>query len=198
MKTISLGAAALAIMLAGAAGSASAQTALSENQILQSLQSAARVAPPNLSAALIANAVQEHIRNNPGMPINWTPLELLDGLAQINVQIQFALNSDIIRPESYATIGSVADALHHPILAGYKFVVTGNTDTTGDRLKNLELSQRRANAVMNALVTTYAVDPNRLEAVGLGQENLQDTQNPKDPINRRVQLINVGTYLPRR
>lgn len=198
MKTISIGAAAVALAVAGLAGPAAAQTALDQNQIMQSLQSAARVAPPDLSAALIRNAVQEHIKNNPGMPINWTPLQLLDGLAQINVQIQFALNSDIIRPESYATIGSIADALHHPVLAGYKFVVTGNTDTTGDRQKNLVLSQKRADAVMNALVTTYAVDPARLEAVGLGEENLQDTKNPEDPLNRRVQLINVGKYLPPR
>lgn len=196
MKKTRIAALAAVLAFAGATLPASAQTALSEGQVLQSLQSAARVAPPNLSAALIANAVQEHIKNNPGMPITWTPLQLLDGLAQINVQIQFALNSDIIRPESYSTIGSIADALHHPILAGYKFVVTGNTDITGDRMKNLELSQRRANAVMNALVTVYNVDPARLEAVGLGQENLQDVQNPKDPINRRVQLINVGKYLP--
>jgi len=197
MKKTTFGGLMLAIALTGAAGSASAQTALDSNQILQSLQSAARVAPPELSAALIRNAVQEHIKNNPGMPITWTPLQLLDGLPQINVQIQFALNSDIIRPESYSTIGSIADALHHPILAGYKFVVTGNTDTTGDRQSNLVLSQKRADAVMAALVTTYGVDPARLEAVGLGEENLQDTKDPKDPLNRRVQLINIGNYLPK-
>ncbi|HWJ72763.1 MAG TPA: OmpA family protein [Kaistia sp.] len=197
MKKTTFGGLMLAIALTGAAGSASAQTALDSNQILQSLQSAARVAPPELSAALIRNAVQEHIKNNPGMPITWTPLQLLDGLPQINVQIQFALNSDIIRPESYSTIGSIADALHHPILAGYKFVVTGNTDTTGDRQSNLVLSQKRADAVMAALVTTYGVDPARLEAVGLGEENLQDTKDPKDPLNRRVQLINIGKYLPK-
>lgn len=197
MKKTSLGLLA-ALLLVGGVGSASAQTALDQAQIMSSLQSAARAAPPNLSAALIANAVQQHIRDNPGMPINWTPLQLLQGLAQINVQIQFALNSDIIRPESYATIGSIADALHHPILSGFKFVVTGNTDTTGDRMRNLELSQRRANAVRNALITVFNVEPDRLEAVGLGQENLQDTQNPTNPINRRVQLINVGRYLPGR
>ena len=117
-------------------------------------------------------------------------------MPQINVQIQFALNSPIIRPESYQTIGSIADALHHPLLLGSKFVITGNTDTTGNRKDNLALSQARADAVLEALVTTFNVDPNRVEAVGLGEEALQDVQNPKDPINRRVQLINVGKYLP--
>ncbi|MFI5411974.1 OmpA family protein [Kaistia sp. UC242_56] len=183
-------------MLAGGLTSAGAQTALSGDQIVQTMGSAARAAPPGLSAALIRQAVQQHMIDNPGMPITWKPLELLDNLAQIDVQIQFALNSAIIRPESYSTIGSIADALHHPILGGYKFVVTGNTDTTGNRKDNLALSQARADAVVEALTTTFSVDPARVEAVGLGEEALEDVKNPKNPINRRVQLINIGKYLP--
>jgi OOP family OmpA-OmpF porin len=183
-------------LLGGTHIPASAQTALSGNQIVQTMGSAARAAPPGLSAALIRQAVQQHMIDNPGMPITWKPLELLNNLAQIDVQIQFALNSAIIRPESYSTIGSMADALHHPVLGGYKFVVTGNTDTTGNRKDNLALSQARADAVVEALTTTFSVDPARVEAVGLGQEALEDVKNPKNPINRRVQLINIGRYLP--
>jgi OOP family OmpA-OmpF porin len=193
-RALALAAAALlASLMSGPAG---AQTALSGAQIVQTMNSAAHAAPPGLTAALIRQAVQQHMIDNPGMPITWKPLELLDHLAQIDVQIQFALNSAIIRPESYATIGSIADALHHPVLGGYKFVVAGNTDTTGNRKDNLVLSQARADAVVEALTTIYRVDPSRVEAVGLGQEALQDVKNPKNPINRRVQLINIGKYLP--
>lgn len=187
---------ALSLSVPALVATASAQTALTGNQIVNTMQSAARAAPAGLSAALIKQAVQQHMLDNPGMPITWKPLDLLNGLAQVNVQIQFALGSAIIRPESYATIGSIADALHHPILAGYKFVVTGNTDTTGNRKDNLVLSQARADAVVEALTTIYRVDPSRVEAVGLGEEALENVANPKDPINRRVQLINVGPYLP--
>ena len=183
-------------LLGGTNNPASAQTAQSGNQIVQTMGSAARAAPPGLTAALIRQAVQQHMIDNPGMPITWKPLVLLNNLAQIDVQIQFALNSAIIRPESYSTIGSMADALHHPVLGGYKFVVTGNTDTTGNRKDNLALSQARADAVVEALTTTFSVDPARVEAVGLGQEALEDVKNPKNPINRRVQLINIGRYLP--
>ncbi|MCX5517419.1 OmpA family protein [Kaistia defluvii] len=196
IRNTSLLSLAVAGMLAGGLSSANAQTALSGDQIVQTMGSAARAAPPGLTAALIRQAVQQHMIDNPGMPITWKPLELLDNLAQIDVQIQFALNSAIIRPESYSTIGSMADALHHPILGGYKFVVTGNTDTTGNRKDNLALSQARADAVVEALTTTFSVDPSRVEAVGLGEEALEDVKNPKNPINRRVQLINIGKYLP--
>ena len=162
MTSRRIGAIALALSLLVPAGAAFAQTALSENEIIQSMSSASKAqAAQPLSAALIKQAVQQHMIDNPGMPITWKPLQLLDGMPQINVQIQFALNSPIIRPESYQTIGSIADALHHPLLLGSKFVITGNTDTTGNRKDNLALSQARADAVLEALVTTFNVDPNR-------------------------------------
>ena len=179
-------------------GPAAAQTTIGNDEMLQSLTSAAKAAPPGLTAAILREAAVQHMKNNPGMPQTWAPLGVrLQDLAQINVQIQFALNSPIIRPQSYETIGSIADALHHPILSRYKFVVTGNTDATGDRAANLKLSQARADAVVRALTSTFHVDPNRLEAVGLGEEALLDVNKPDDPVNRRVQLINIGPYLPK-
>lgn len=188
---------ALAIALVSPIATASAQTALTEAQIVQSLAGAGKApsAQP-LTADLIKQAVQQHMADNPGMPITWKPLQLVAALPQVDVQIQFALNSAIIRPESYETIGSIADALHHPLLLGYKFVVAGNTDTTGNRQDNLALSQARADAVVSALVTTYNVDPNRVEAVGLGEESLETPKDPTNPINRRVQVFTIGKYLP--
>jgi OmpA-OmpF porin, OOP family len=177
---------------------AAAQSAISGDQMLENLTKAADAAPRGLSGAIIQQAALQHMKDNPGIPQSWQPMGVrLDKLSQINVQIQFALNSAIIRPESYATIGAIADALHHPLLGGYKFVVTGNTDTTGNRADNMKLSQARADAVVGALVTTFQVDPARLEAVGLGEEALQDTKDPQNPINRRVQVINIGKYLPK-
>jgi OOP family OmpA-OmpF porin len=182
---------------AALASAASAQGAISDTQMLKSLTKAANAAPRGLSGAIVQQAALQHMRDNPGLPQTWKPMGVrLNNLAQINVQIQFALNSAIIRPVSYATLGSIADALHHPILGGYKFVVAGNTDTSGDREENMKLSQARANAVVQALTTSFGVDPARLEAVGLGEEALQDTKNSTNPINRRVQIINVGKYLP--
>jgi len=174
-----------------------AQTTIGTDQMLQTLSSAAQAAPSGLSGALIREAAIQHMKNNPGIPQTWAPIGVrLQNLAQINVQIQFALNSAIIRPVSYETIGSIADALHHPILLRYKFVVAGNTDASGDRAANMKLSQARADAVVKALTTTFHVDPRRLEAVGLGEEALIDPSRPDDPANRRVQIINIGTYLP--
>ncbi|MEP9377016.1 OmpA family protein [Aquabacter sp. CN5-332] len=187
---------ALAASLALAGTPVLAQTALNNAQILQGLQGLTDSAPV-ITAQQMRNLVQQHMAQYPGEALTRPSLALhLDSLPQINVQIQFRLNSAIIDPSSYGTLGSIADALHNPVLHGYKFIVTGNTDVTGTRAINLKLSQARADAVVNALETTFNVSPNRLEAVGLGEEVLLDPKNPTSAINRRVQIFTVGRVGP--
>ncbi|MFG1399068.1 MULTISPECIES: OmpA family protein [Roseixanthobacter] len=183
---------ALAAALTFGAAPAFAQTALNDGQILQGLQGLTDTAPV-ITAQQMRDQVKQHMVQYPGEALTRPSLALhLDKLPQINVQIQFRLNSAIIEPSSYRTLGSIADAMHNPILHGYKFIVTGNTDVTGPRELNLKLSQARADAVVNALETTFNVSPNRLEAVGLGEEVLLDPKNPTSAINRRVQIFTVG------
>ena len=57
-------------------------------------------------------------------------------------------------------------------------------------------SQQRAEAVAEALANLYQVNPARLEALGLGAAALQDPQQPDNPINRRVQIFNIGLMGP--
>ncbi len=191
MRSVLLLSAALMAPVALAAP-ASAQVATSNAQIVQGLQ--ASVADvPNVSAEALRGLAIAHMKYT-GPPESRPPLAIqLDQLAQINVEIEFDLNSAMIKPSSYRTLGSIADAMHNPILLGYKFLVVGNTDTTGTREINLKLSQERADAVMQALATTFRVDPRRLQAVGLGEENLQDVKHPQAAINRRVQIFNLGS-----
>lgn len=181
----------LALALPLAVG-AQAQTELSRNQIIESLQGAETKA--TITADDLRAQALENIRLHPGADATTSlPLsEQLAKLRQFNIEIVFDFNSDRIRPESYETVGIIADALHTPYLAGQKFFVVGHTDAKGDREYNLKLSQRRAEAVMDALVTTFRVPAERLEAVGLGEEQLRDPSQPFAAVNRRVQLINVG------
>lgn len=58
--------------------------------------------------------------------------------------------------------------------------------------KNLELSQRRAEAIRDALINPFNVDSARTEAVGFGEEQFLNRRNPEAVENRRVQLINIG------
>lgn len=169
-----------------------AQTALSRNEIINSLQGAQ--AKVDISADDLRKQALEHIQKYPGdNSTEVLPLAAkLAQLRQFNVEVTFDFDSDRIRPESYETVGIIADALHTPYLMGQTFFVVGHTDAKGDREYNLKLSQRRADAIREALVTTFRVPAGMLEAVGLGEEQLRDPSKPDAEINRRVQLINVG------
>jgi outer membrane protein OmpA-like peptidoglycan-associated protein len=125
--------------------------------------------------------------------VNRPPLvPQLNSLAQLTIAIQFDLNSSRIRPDSFRAVGLMADALNHPLLTNYRFIVIGNTDATGSREYNLKLSEQRADAIREALIQPFGIDPRRLQAVGLGEEDLLYPNRPDDPKNRRVQLINIG------
>jgi OOP family OmpA-OmpF porin len=182
-----------AMLLALQVSLASAQTRLNSGDLVDSLQKL-ETTPGNVSAALLRQQAINRVKSNQaGEPVNREPLsEQLNRLPQFTVEITFNLDSAVIKPESYRTLGVMADALHHPYLLGYKFLVAGNTDSTGKRAYNLELSQKRADAIREVLVTTFRIDSRRVEAVGLGEEQLRDAANPKSSENRRVQLITLS------
>lgn len=66
-----------------------------------------------------------------------------------------------------------------------KMEVIGRTDPVGSEKYNLNLSQRRAQAVVDALVNTYGISADRFEVKGLGESS--QTGSNKD-INRRVEF----------
>jgi OmpA-OmpF porin, OOP family len=178
-----------------ACGQATAQATLSEGDIFNSLAGAGEAAQAaGIDVAAIRADIEQRIRvegtENAAAPP--PALQALAMLPNLRVEIQFDLDSDRIMPRSYFTVGRIADGLHHPQLLGFKFAVVGHTDAKGKREYNLKLSQRRAEAVVEALSTTFRVDPSQLVALGLGEEQPQDASNPHAAVNRRVQLLNLG------
>ena len=86
----------------------------------------------------------------------------------VMLRINFALESAELTPEARRDLDQVASALLDPRLAGVPVTLEGHTDATGDALYNLNLSERRAAAVLAYLVTR-GVDRGRLQAVGHGE-----------------------------
>ena len=113
-------------------------------------------------------------------------------LPQFAADIQFDEDAAVVLPESYRTLGRIADTLYRPSLLGYKFLIVGHTVSTGKREYNLTLSQRRAEVIRDVLVNTFKVSPKRLQALGLGEEQLLDSAHPGAPVNLQVQVITVG------
>lgn len=112
-------------------------------------------------------------------------------LPHLDLDIQFNPDSPVIRPESYRTLGRLADALGDLGLLPYGFLIVGHTDATGRREINLTLSQRRAESVRDVLVTTFKISPKRIQAVGLGEEQLLDAEHPKAAVNQQIQIVTV-------
>lgn len=195
MKTAILSSIALAAAIFSAplaTPHAMAQTQLTRNEIVNSLQGAQQEV--NLSADDLQRAALENIQKYPGAntPQNLPVADKLASLRQFNIEITFDFDSARIRPESYEAVGLIADALHTPYLQGQTFFIVGHTDAKGARDYNLDLSRRRAAAIRQALATTFQVPAQYLFAVGLGEEQLRDPANPDAAVNRRVQLINMG------
>jgi outer membrane protein OmpA-like peptidoglycan-associated protein len=116
----------------------------------------------------------------------------LNRLPHVNVDIQFNPDSPVIRPESYRTIGRIADVLTNPALMGSTFLIVGRVEANGGRRdNNLMLSQRRAEAVRDALVTTFKVSAKRLFAVGLGEEQLLDAEHPRAAVNQQSTIVTL-------
>jgi outer membrane protein OmpA-like peptidoglycan-associated protein len=176
-----------------ATGPVTNQIHLDSGEILESLEGV-ESASPTLSANSLRQLAQQSLRDSSrANRVNRPPLsEELAKHAQLTVAIQFDFDSATIRPDSFAAVGLMADALYHPHLQGYCFLVIGHTDAKGSREYNLKLSQQRADAIREALIKPFGIAPARIEAVGLGEEQLLNSSDPEDAENRRVQLVNIG------
>jgi outer membrane protein OmpA-like peptidoglycan-associated protein len=71
------------------------------------------------------------------------------------------------------------------------FVAAGHTDAIGTEEYNQGLSERRADTIKKYLVQNYGLNGSDLVTVGYGKTKLKDAANGADPINRRVQVVNM-------
>ena len=175
------------------ASASTTQVALSSTDLINSLQGVEQVSRTITAAGLRQMALQSLHDPSRTERMNRAPLtDQLDKLAQLTIAIQFDFNSARIRPDSFQAVGLMADALYHPYLQGHRFLIVGHTDAKGSREYNLKLSQQRADAIRDALINPFGISPTRIEAVGLGEEQLLKPAAPDAAENRRVQLVNIG------
>jgi len=103
--------------------------------------------------------------------------------------ILFETGKSDIKPESDATIKNVAEYMNaNPTK---KFYIVGHTDNVGDFAANMTLSENRAKAVLNDLITKYAVKAEQLKAYGvssLAPIGTNTTEEGKAK-NRRVDIV---------
>ena len=82
-------------------------------------------------------------------------------------------------------------ALSAPSLAGKKFRIEGHTDSVGSRDTNVELSRRRAQALVEYLATQGA-EASRFNVIGYGPDKPLAGLDPSAGANRRVEIVLVN------
>jgi len=112
--------------------------------------------------------------------------------ATFNVAIAFDVDTPIILPESYETVGRIADAMVNAPLLPYTFLIVGHTEANGKREANVILSQRRADALRDVLANTFKISLKRLASLGVGEEQFIDQAHPTSAVNQQIQIITIG------
>lgn len=108
----------------------------------------------------------------------------------ITQNIYFDVNSDVIRPNSYAILREIAQSINS---TQGNILIVGHTDSDGSDAANLELSKKRAESVKRALVNEFGIGANRLSTDGKGESvPLNKNSNPSEKAaNRRVEFIKL-------
>ena len=119
--------------------------------------------------------------------------ELLQTLA-----VHFRPGSAELSPAAKAQIDEMATKVQSDNLKGWVIEITGYADSTGNTARNRSLSERRVDAVINYLVTTYNLPLRRLvQPFGYGSLNpvADNATGEGRSLNRRVEikvLVNKG------
>jgi len=112
---------------------------------------------------------------------------------KIDLEIHFDYNSADIAKDSVSSVQELGKALSNASLKGSTFVVAGHTDATGGESYNQDLSERRADTIKKYLTDKYGIAGANLVTVGYGKTKPKDPNAPLDPVNRRVQVVNMDT-----
>lgn len=180
-------------VLAWPTAAARAQSTISSADIIEKL---AVEAESDIDLAALRQQAADRIKARAdAQPQKRLPIApQLSKLPQLRFDVVFDPDSSLIRPASYQTIGSIADALTDPRMRPYRYLIVDHVESAGRRDHNLILSQRRADSIRDVLVNNFKVQPKRLLALGLGEEQLQDVNRPASPANARVQIIAFGKF----
>ncbi len=100
-----------------------------------------------------------------GCPKKYTLVEVKKEKIEIKQQVHFATAKFRVLPDSFPLLNQVSQVLND--FPKMRVSIEGHTDSVGKEASNMRLSQRRAEAVLDYLVSK-GISPDRLEANGFG------------------------------
>ena len=155
-----------------------------------------------VSGAAVALAVNAQVTADSAQADADTANQRINGLDDYDVvdnfTIYFAPGSALLSREAKKEIDAAAARVRGENLKGWLVAVVGYADSTGRTQRNLSLSERRSNAVINYLVIQHNLPPRRLvQPFGYGSANSVASNDTHDgrALNRRAEirvLVNKG------
>ena len=105
-----------------------------------------------------------------------------------DVTVTFGFDKSVLTKDDKDQLDQLASNLQNA--RGYILALTGGTDSIGDADYNVQLSNRRADAVVNYLQTKYNIPPHKFYLIGIGkadppEDNKTAAGRAK---NRRVEI----------
>jgi outer membrane protein OmpA-like peptidoglycan-associated protein len=166
-----------------AAADAAAAQAAAEQAALQAKADAAQAATVALRAQLLKqlNEVLQTTDTPRGLVVNMADVLFETGKYELSMDAKLKL----------AKLSGIIQA--HP---GLNLAIEGYTDTTGTPQRNMILSQQRADAVRQFLLT-QGLQPGNVSSKGMGQSNpIADNSTAAGrQLNRRVEIIISGQVI---
>jgi OmpA-OmpF porin, OOP family len=102
--------------------------------------------------------------------------------------VKFGFNKDNLTPKAIEALDQLAGTIAST--KGYIIALEGSTDSVGPADYNYDLSQRRANSVIQYLASKYNVPAHKIYVIGLGKDKPVETNKTREgrADNRRVDV----------
>lgn len=113
--------------------------------------------------------------------------------------VEFGFDKDNLTKDAKSALDQLASAV--PNTKGYIIALEGGTDSVGPADYNYDLSQRRANSVIQYLASKYNIPAHKIYVIGLGEDKPLDSNKTRAgrAKNRRVDvrlMSNTGESTP--
>ena len=173
-----------ALSLPMVAGAQSAET-MSEDEIAERFQNQKTrslvLAPVSTPSSGDATATQDTATAETAQATEIAPT---DGDVFVNVSFDF--NSAALREDQKPKLTKLCNVIREIDIDTFEII--GHTDSSGSAEYNQRLSRLRAEEVKRYMVADCGIEASRLIAVGLGESDPLNTDNPRADENRRVEF----------
>ena len=145
------------------------------------------VAPP--TRRIDRRYSRSEFRRNPG---------LRDYMPAIEVDtIRFGFNEAFVREEEIPQLERIGEIIERIVASNPDevFLIEGHTDAVGSDSYNQALSEKRADAVREAMLQYFNIAPQNIETIGYGEDFLKIETGEAEQENRRVTIRRITPLL---